>query len=52
MRTVYENYRGFKIYQQENKYQATMDESVTFTHFRLSEVLNTIDSYVDELTET
>jgi len=46
MRTVYENYRGFKIFQIDQRYQATNKE-INFSHPKLVEVLNTIDKYVE-----
>jgi ribosomal protein L22 len=46
MRTIYENYRGFTVSQNEQRYHATNQE-VNISHQKLSEVLNTIDKYVD-----
>ncbi|MDF2958831.1 MAG: hypothetical protein K0S39_566 [Paenibacillus sp.] len=46
MRTIYENYRGFTVSQNENRYQAT-NKDIHFSHNQLIEVLNTIDNYVE-----
>ncbi|WP_219838090.1 hypothetical protein [Paenibacillus sp. R14(2021)] len=50
MRTIYENYRGFKVYQQTNTYNAVShhDQEIIFCHWQLIKVLNTIDSYIDK----
>ncbi|WP_165972362.1 hypothetical protein [Paenibacillus piri] len=50
MRTIYENYRGFKVFQNEKSYQASNSE-IHFSHQKLSEVLNTIDKYVEQKAE-
>ncbi|TXK79823.1 hypothetical protein [Paenibacillus sp. N3.4] len=47
MRTIYENYRGFKICKQESTYQAINTDRIVFTQWPLSEVLDSIDTYVD-----
>jgi hypothetical protein len=48
MRTIYENYRGFVVSQQDNNYEA-IQQDITFSHDQLIEVLNTIDNYVENL---
>ncbi|MBM7566355.1 hypothetical protein [Paenibacillus sacheonensis] len=53
MRTIYENYRGFKVFQQTNSYVAipnkTDDDNqdIMFRQWQLIEVLNTIDAYIE-----
>lgn len=49
MRTIYENYRGFIVSQDDKRYQATNQE-INISHHKLSEVLNTIDKYVEDKT--
>jgi hypothetical protein len=46
MRTIYENYRGFKVYHDDKRYEAS-NESIHFSEHRLSEILNRIDKYVE-----
>ncbi|MFD0697275.1 hypothetical protein ACFQZT_24675 [Paenibacillus sp. GCM10027628] len=46
MRTIYDNYRGFKISKLENKYNAVQND-IMFSQWRLSEVLDTIDHYIE-----
>ncbi|MGO4275722.1 hypothetical protein AB4Z22_38770 [Paenibacillus sp. TAF58] len=47
MRTIYENYRGFKISKQESAYNAISSDHVVFSRWQLSQVLDTVDHYVD-----
>ncbi|SEB82027.1 hypothetical protein SAMN05443246_2016 [Paenibacillus sp. GP183] len=47
LRIIYENYRGFKITKQGSTYFAIHKEA-RFSHLRLSELLNTIDSYIEK----
>jgi hypothetical protein len=47
LRIIYENYRGFKISKQGNTYFAIHKEA-RFSHFRLSELLNTVDIYIEK----
>jgi hypothetical protein len=53
MRTIYENYRGFKVFQQTNQYIAIHNKTddgnqeIVFCQWRLIEVLDTIDAYIE-----
>ncbi|MCY9658578.1 hypothetical protein P5G65_20030 [Paenibacillus chondroitinus] len=47
MRTIYENYRGFKISKEESTYNAISSDHVIFSRWQLSQVLDTVDQYVD-----
>lgn len=47
MRTIYENYRGFKISKQESTYNAISSDQVVFSRWQLSQVLDTVDHYVE-----
>ncbi|KRF11161.1 hypothetical protein [Paenibacillus sp. Soil787] len=47
MRTIYENYRGFKISKQERTYNAISSDHVVFSRWQLSQVLDTVDHYVE-----
>lgn len=47
MRTIYENYRGFKISKEESTYNAISSDQVIFSRWQLSQVLDTVDQYVD-----
>lgn len=47
MRTIYENYRGFKISKQESSYNAISSDHIIFSRWQLSQVLDTIDHYVE-----
>jgi hypothetical protein len=47
LRIIYENYRGFKISKQGNTYYAIHKEA-RFSHLRLSELLNKVDSYIEK----
>jgi hypothetical protein len=51
LRIIYEDYRGFKICQQGNTYHAIHTEA-EFSHLLLSELLNTVDNYVDKTLAT
>ncbi|MBD0379241.1 hypothetical protein [Paenibacillus sedimenti] len=46
MRTIYDNYRGFKISKDENKYKAVQND-IMFSQSLLSEVLDKIDTYIE-----
>lgn len=46
MRMIYENYRGFQIYQLDNSYNA-VTPNLVFRHSQLSQLLNKIDLYLD-----
>ncbi|REE87406.1 hypothetical protein A8990_10951 [Paenibacillus taihuensis] len=46
MRMIYENYRGFQIYQHDDSYNAVAPNLV-FSHKQLSQLLNKIDLYLD-----
>ncbi|UJF35199.1 hypothetical protein [Paenibacillus hexagrammi] len=46
MRTVYENYRGFKISKEDNTYSAIHNE-VIFNQGLLSDVLDHVDHYIE-----
>ena len=54
MRTIYENYRGFRISKHMNNYNAIINKpeenenEVVFDHSRLMEILNTIDKYIEQ----
>ncbi|QHW29756.1 hypothetical protein GZH47_02145 [Paenibacillus rhizovicinus] len=54
MRTIYGDYRGFKVFQQTNKYYAIHNDTDVGEHAfvicqgQLIEVLNTIDAYMDK----
>ncbi|GGI43742.1 hypothetical protein GCM10008018_03640 [Paenibacillus marchantiophytorum] len=50
MRTIYENYRGFKISKQESIYNAEFSDRIVFSRWQLSQVLDTVDNFV-EVTE-
>ncbi|NQX65250.1 hypothetical protein HQN90_03815 [Paenibacillus alba] len=47
MRTIYENYRGFKISKQESTYNAIQADGIVFSRWQLSQVLDTVDNYVE-----
>ncbi|MDQ0900374.1 MULTISPECIES: hypothetical protein [unclassified Paenibacillus] len=47
MRTIYENYRGFKISKQESIYNAISSDHIIFSRWQLSQVLDTVDYYVE-----
>ncbi|MEC0231095.1 hypothetical protein [Paenibacillus alba] len=47
MRTIYENYRGFKISKQESIYNAIQADGIVFSRWQLSQVLDTVDNYVE-----
>lgn len=47
MRTIYENYRGFKISKEESTYNAIYSDRVVFSRWQLSQVLDTVDQYVE-----
>ncbi|SDM85914.1 hypothetical protein SAMN04487897_101278 [Paenibacillus sp. yr247] len=47
MRTIYENYRGFKISKQESTYNAIYSDRIIFSRWQLSQVLDTVDNYVE-----
>ncbi|WP_261305584.1 hypothetical protein [Paenibacillus andongensis] len=47
MRTIYESYRGFKISKQESTYNAISSDHVVFSRWQLSQVLDTVDHYVE-----
>ncbi len=47
MRTIYENYRGFKISKQESTYNAISSDHIIFSRWQLSQVLDTVDNYVE-----
>ncbi|MBP1961574.1 hypothetical protein [Paenibacillus aceris] len=47
MRTIYENYRGFKISKEESTYNAISSDQVIFSRWQLSQVLDTVDQYVE-----
>lgn len=47
MRTIYENYRGFKISKEESTYNAISSDHVIFSRWQLSQVLDTVDQYVE-----
>jgi hypothetical protein len=47
MRTIYENYRGFKISKQESTYNAISSDRIIFSKWQLSQVLDTVDHYVE-----
>jgi|GEM_PF-4899096 len=46
MRTIYENYRGFKVSKQEDKYDAILNE-IKFSQWKLSDVLDSIDHFIE-----
>ncbi|MDD9268787.1 hypothetical protein ACFPES_17235 [Paenibacillus sp. GCM10023248] len=47
MRTIYENYRGFKISKEDSTYNAIYSDRVVFSRWQLSQVLDTVDQYVE-----
>ncbi|OPH58705.1 hypothetical protein BC351_23160 [Paenibacillus ferrarius] len=47
MRTIYENYRGFKISKQDSTYNAIQADGIVFSRWQLSQVLDTVDNYVE-----
>ncbi|MGG1552611.1 hypothetical protein [Paenibacillus ferrarius] len=52
MRTIYENYRGFKINKDDNSYTAIHSNCIIMNQSPLSQVLDTIDSYIDSQLNT
>lgn len=47
MKTIYENYRGFKINKDESTYNAIHADRIIFAQTPLSQVLDSIDHYID-----
>jgi hypothetical protein len=47
MKTIYENYRGFKIKKDESTYNAIHADRIMFAQSPLSQVLDSIDNYID-----
>lgn len=47
MRTIYENYRGFKISKVESTYNAIHSDRIIFSRWQLSQVLDSVDHYVE-----
>ncbi|CAN7428261.1 hypothetical protein LJR153_002812 [Paenibacillus sp. LjRoot153] len=47
MKTIYENYRGFKINKDDSTYNAIHADRIIFTQSPLSQVLDSIDHYID-----
>ncbi|WNR46308.1 hypothetical protein [Paenibacillus roseipurpureus] len=47
MKTIYENYRGFKIHKDDSTYKAIQADQIMFAQSPLSEVLDSIDHYID-----
>jgi hypothetical protein len=51
LRIIYENYRGFTICKQQEKTYKATNKDVVFSHWRLSEVLDTVDNYLEKKRE-
>ena len=47
MKTIYENYRGFKINKDDSTYNAIHADRIIFAQSPLSQVLDSIDHYID-----
>lgn len=47
MKTIYENYRGFKINKDDSTYNAIHADRIMFAQSPLSQVLDAIDRYID-----
>lgn len=47
MKTIYENYRGFKINKDNSTYNAIHADHIIFTQSPLSQILDSIDQYID-----
>ncbi|MNG21526.1 hypothetical protein D3C84_1059050 [compost metagenome] len=47
MKTIYENYRGFKINKDDDTYNAIHADRIIFAQSPLSQVLDSIDDYID-----
>lgn len=47
MKTIYENYRGFKINKDHSTYNAIHADQIIFAQAPLSQVLDSIDQYID-----
>ena len=47
MKTIYENYRGFKINKVQSTYNAIHADQIIFAQTPLSQVLDSIDQYID-----
>ncbi|OCT15665.1 hypothetical protein A8709_16535 [Paenibacillus pectinilyticus] len=47
MKTIYENYRGFKISKEDATYNAIHADRIMFAQSPLSTVLDAIDHYID-----
>lgn len=47
MKTIYENYRGFKINKDDSTYNAIHADRIMFAQKPLSQVLDSIDHYID-----
>lgn len=47
MKTIYENYRGFKINKDDSTYNAIHADRIMFAQSPLSQVLDSIDHYID-----
>ncbi|MFC5450118.1 hypothetical protein [Paenibacillus aestuarii] len=48
MRTIYENYRGFKVSKQEDRYNANaISNEIKFSQWKLSDVLDSIDHFIE-----
>ncbi|MDR6551231.1 hypothetical protein [Paenibacillus qinlingensis] len=54
MKTIYENYRGFKINKDDSTYNAIHADRIIFAQSPLSQILDSIDHYIDlqEATES
>lgn len=51
MKTIYENYRGFRINKDDSTYNAIHADRIMFAQSPLSQVLDAIDHYI-EVTES
>ncbi|OAS13789.1 hypothetical protein [Paenibacillus oryzisoli] len=47
MKTIYENYRGFKINKDNSTYNAIHADHIVFTQSPLSQILDSIDHYIE-----